>query len=128
METERFIEIGETQRWRLDTPIQIYVRDDSPHLAGHSRDISLYGIQIELGIDLALDSIVKLEIYFQRNNVLDFIAQEPLQIKAQVIWRKPITSAGYESWEIGLQFVNISEEQQDIIQTEVAVDTENSEE
>ena len=121
METERFIELGETKRWRLDTPIQIYIQDSPLHLAGHSKDISLYGVQIEVGIKLPQESNLTLEIYFQRSNVFDCIDQEPLKVKAQVIWRRAVSEDDYDSRETGLQFVNITEEQQDIIQSEVAL-------
>lgn len=121
METERPIEFGEEKRWRLNTPIQIYIRKDLPHLAGHSKDISLFGIQIEVGVKLPTNSVVMLEIYFQRENVFDFIDQEPLKAKAQVVWRRSVSEDDYDAWEAGLRFVNITQEQQDVIRSEVAM-------
>ncbi len=121
MDSERYVEIGEERRWQLNTPVQIYIREDLPHLAGHSRDISLYGIHIEVGVKLPINSIVTLEVYFQRNNVFDFIDQEPLKVKAQVVWRKTMSEDEYDSWETGLRFINITQEQQEIIRNEVSV-------
>ncbi len=115
----RYIESGEEPRWKLNTPIQIYIREDLPHLAGHSKDISLYGIQIEVGVKLPINSVVTLEIYFQRGNVFDFIEQEPLRLKAQVVWRRPVSDDDFDSWETGLRFVNITQEQQDTIRQEI---------
>lgn len=119
MDAERYIEFGEEKRWNLNTPIQIYIRDDLPHLAGHSKDISFYGIQIEVGIKLPTNSIVTLEIYFQRDNVFDFINQDSMKIKAQIVWRRSVSEEAYDAWEAGLRFVNITQEQQDLIRGEV---------
>ncbi|MBF0286763.1 MAG: PilZ domain-containing protein [SAR324 cluster bacterium] len=121
MEPERYIEVGEERRWELQTPIQIYIREDLPHLAGHSRDISLYGIHIEIGVKLPINSLVTLEVYFQRANVFDFIDQDPLKVKAQVVWRNALSEDDYSSWETGLQFVNITQEQQNTVRNEVTV-------
>lgn len=118
--SERFVESGENQRWKLNTPIQIYIRDDLPHLAGHSKDISMTGIQIEIGVKLPINAMVTIEIFFQRPNVFDFIEQTPLRMKAQVLWRRPIDHDS-EAWETGLRFVNISRENRAIIEDEVTL-------
>lgn len=119
MEVTRFTETDEIPRWSLQTPVQIYIRDDLPHLAGHTIDISMEGVQIEVGVKLPIRSVVVLEIYFQRTNVFDFIDQTPLRIRGQVIWRKPMSEDDYDSWSIGLRFLEINEAQKQTILDEV---------
>lgn len=121
LEPDRPVEEDEIKRWPLNTPIQIYLRENLPHLAGHSKDISLEGIQIDIGIKLPLRSVVTLEVYFQRSNVFDFIDQEPLRVKAQVKWRRQSNEEDYDSWETGLRFINITEEQRSAILDEVGM-------
>ena len=118
---ERYTEAGEFPRWQMYSPIQIYVREDLPHLAGHTRDISLRGIHIEIGLKLPLKSIIILEIYFQRGNVFEFIEQEPLKIKGQIMWRKTATEEGHEIWSMGVAFVDITPEHEARISEEVEV-------
>ena len=116
---ERFRETGEEPRWKLNTPIQIYIKDDFPHLAGHTKDLSLNGINVEVGVKLPLKSIITLEIYFQRDDVFEFIEQEALRIKGKVLWRKPISDEEYDIWDTGLQFLDITQKQQELILEEV---------
>ena len=114
-------EVDESKRWRLTVPIQIYIREDLPHLAGHTCDLSLDGVNIEVGVKLPLKSFIKVEIYFQRGDVFAFIAQEPLKLQGQVMWRKPVESDDHEIWNTGIRFSSINPDQQNLIREEVAL-------
>ncbi|MBF0238132.1 MAG: PilZ domain-containing protein [SAR324 cluster bacterium] len=118
IDSNRFVETGEDPRWPLQSPIQIYIREDMPHLAGHTKDISLSGLHIEIGVKLPANAIITVEIYFQREDVFAFIEQTPLKLKGKVIWRKPLAD-DYEAWDVGLRFLDISEEQKNSILEEV---------
>ncbi len=116
---DRFVESGEVPRWHMESPIQIYIREDFPHLAGHTRDVSLEGLHIEIGVKLPLKSVISLDIYFQRDNVFDFIEQEPLKIKGKVMWRRPVSDENYDVWDTGLTFIDITPAQRQTIMEEV---------
>ncbi|MGK5092634.1 PilZ domain-containing protein [Deltaproteobacteria bacterium TL4] len=115
----RFQEQDEDTRWKLNTPIQIYIREDLPHLAGHTRDMSLSGINIEVGVKLPLKATITLEIFFQRDDVFEFIDQEALKIKGIVMWRKPLSDEEYDVWDTGLRFLELTEKQRSTILEEV---------
>ena len=118
LDGHRYTEADEQPRWPLQTPIQIYIREDLPHLAGHSKDISLGGIHIEVGVKLPTSATITVEIYFQREDVFAFIEQIPLKVKGKVVWRKQL-QGDYQIWDTGLSFTNITPAQQITLMEEV---------
>lgn len=107
----------ETTTWELKTPVQIYLRDDLPHLAGHSQQISTQTIHIEIGVKLPLKSTITIEIYFPRDSVFDFMEQDPLTLKAKVETRT--VAEDQKSWKVTLVFLEMTEEAVQKILTEI---------
>ncbi len=107
--------IAGNQRWHLYAPVQVYIGNKV--LSGSTKDISVSGIHIDVDGPLDKDEKVTLEIFFEHTELEDW--KEKFLIEAEVIWVKEKPDSTLASWEMGLRFPSMSDEQREFIYGEL---------
>lgn len=95
---------------RLNIPLEVgYSLQGKPDQWHKSitKNISPNGIRFAIGEDLSKGAIVELKVKIPTR-------AEPIPIKAKVIWSKKETQQGESAYDVGLAFMQISEESKNV--------------
>ncbi|MGK5094282.1 MMPL family transporter [Deltaproteobacteria bacterium TL4] len=100
-------------RFLLNTTTDIYFDTSRPHCAGIVINISLTGIELELGHFIETGEIIIVTIFFKKPTLDDFLNQNTFRLSCQVVWgRLYENEIGDPSWRFGLKFVMMTFEEQ----------------
>jgi len=74
---------------RAQNSLRVNVQHDQRLTEGVCRDISLSGLQLILGDELATKQLIDLEVFLPTESIDEFRRQSPLRVKGRVMWARP---------------------------------------
>lgn len=103
-----------TKRYAMhNTPTNIYSSSAESHFAGVVQNLSMSGIQLEMGRPFQAGEILMVEIFFGRSSLKQFLDQKPHNFVGRVVWqRKGQNFNQLPSWKIGIEVVTMTLEQE----------------
>jgi methyl-accepting chemotaxis protein len=94
---------------RAENNLRVNLRAGGQVFEGVSRDLSLSGLRLSVNAEIAIQSILSLEVFLPSSNLDEFRQQSPLSLQGRVMWRRDDASG---SAQYGLRFEALTPPQQ----------------
>ncbi|MBF0351988.1 MAG: MMPL family transporter [SAR324 cluster bacterium] len=105
-------------RYLLNTSANIYLDHSHQHFAGMVNNISLTGIELELGRYVETGQMIRVEIFFRQPTLDQYLEQNTIELAGQIVWGRVAESFNREpAWKYGLKFVMLTVQQRNRLKT-----------